>query len=428
MIRKEIYNGVNLNVIPSEKFKTNYLSVNFIVPLDKDTAYLTALVPKILSRGSKKYPDMAKISERLEYLYAAGITPVYTKRAQSIAVGFAADFVKDNFVPAGTNLLEDVCEILFDIIFSPLTENGFFSKSYTESEKIDLINFINSKINNKAAYAKEKCTEIMFEGHPYGVCEFGTTEQVKGADEVQVYNRYLDIVKKAPVEIFFSGECEQEKLIQTIKKYFPEDISRTCAFPGKELLDRKVKNVKNFEEAMPVAQGKLVMGLRMGGIDVNSYESAAFAVFNEIFGGSPSSKLFMNVREAMSVCYYCRSMPDLYMSAMFVSSGIESKDFDKAKNAILEQLDAVKNADFTEVEIEDAKRSLINNYKELDDSAHALCTWYMSRIISGNSETPKDTISKIMNVTKEDIVNACKNVELDTVYFIRGNGQDGEEE
>ena len=363
MIRKKIYNGVNLNVIPSEKFKTNYLSVNFIVPLDKDTAHLTALVPKILSRGSEKYPDMTKISERLEYLYAAGITPVYTKRAQSIAVGFAADFVKDNFVPAGSNLLENVCELLFDIIFHPVLENGAFLKSYTESEKIDLANFINSKINNKAAYAKEKCTEKMFEGHPYGYSEFGSAKQVESASEHQVYDRYLEIIEKAPVEIFFSGECDNDKFENIIKKYIPENSARKTDFPARNFLDGKVKSVKNFEETMPVAQGKLVMGMRIGGVNVTSENAAAFAVFNEIFGGSPSSKLFMNVREAMSLCYYCRSIPDLYMSAMFVSSGIESKDFDKAKAAILEQLNSVKNADFTQDDIDDAKRSLINNYK-----------------------------------------------------------------
>ncbi len=428
MIRKNIYNGVNLNIIPSEKFKTNYMSVNFIVPLEKETAYLTALVPKILARGSKKYPDMAKISERLEYLYASGISPVYAKRAQSIVVGFAADFIKDSFLGNGESLLESVCEVLFDIIFAPVTENGAFVKAYTESEKIDLINMIDSKINNKAAYAKEKCTEKMFGEHPYGCSELGTVLQVKNTDEKRVYQRYLEIIKKAPVEVFFNGECDEEKLSEIIKKYVPEESGRNTVFPGREFLDGSVIKVNEYEEAMPVAQGKLVMGLRMGGINVNSDDSAAFAVFNEIFGGSPSSKLFMNVREAMSLCYYCRSMPDMFMSAMFISSGIESENLEKAKNAILLQLEQMKNEDFTEEDIDDAKRSLVNNYKELDDGAHTLCMWYLSRIITDNCSSPEQTISKIMKVTKQDIVNAAKKVELDTVYFIRGTGKEGEDE
>lgn len=428
MIRRKIYDGVHLNIISSEKFKTNFMSVNFIVPLQKETACLTALVPKILARGSKKYPDMAKISERLEYLYAAGISPIFVKRAQSIIVGFAADFIKDGFVDSGESLLESVCEVLFDIIFSPVTENGAFLKAYTESEKTDLINIINSRINNKAAYAKEKCIEKMFDGHPYGCSEFGTVEQVKSTDAKSVYDRYLEIINKAPVEIFFNGECDAEKLTEIIKKYVPEEKERNTDFPGRELICGPVESVKEYEETMPVAQGKLVMGLRMGGVNVNSENSPAFAVYNEILGGSPSSKLFMNVREAMSLCYYCRSMPDMFMSAMFISSGIESENLEKAKKAILEQLEQMKNADFSEEDIADAKRSLVNNYKELDDSAHSLCLWYLSRIISGNFSSPEETISKIIKVSKKEIVDVSKKVELDTVYFIKGTGKEGEDE
>ena len=180
---------------------------------------------------------------------------------------------------------------------------------------------------------------------------------------------------------------------------------------------------------MPVAQGKLVMGLRIGVIDTNSKESAAFSVFNEIFGGSPSSKLFMNVREAMSLCYYCRSMPDQYMSTMFISSGIETENKEKAKNAILDQLDAVKKGDFTEEDIEDAKRSMKNSYKELDDSANALCMWYLSRLLMGSDGTPDEVIEKLMKVTKDEIIKAANKVLLDTVYFIKGTGNgEGDEE
>ena len=188
MNRINIYDGVNLNVITSEKFKTNFMSVNFILPLDEKNAHLTALVPKILSRGCKKYTDMAKISERLEYLYASGIAPVYVKRAESLIVGFSADFIKDAFVPDETDLLECVSELLFGIIFDPLAENGSFREDYTYGEKTDLINFINSKINNKAAYAKEKCTAEMFKGHPYGISEYGTADDVRKATAKDAYD------------------------------------------------------------------------------------------------------------------------------------------------------------------------------------------------------------------------------------------------
>ena len=429
MQRCKLSEGVHLNLLPSEKFKTNFLSVCFVVPLEKENAHLTALVPKVLSRGCKAYPDMAAISERLEYLYASDISAVYVKRAESLIVGFSADFVKDAFLPdKEENLLNSVSTLLFDILFDPLIENGAFRESYVAGEKADLINAIGAKINNKAAYAKERCTEIMFGARPYGISELGTVEEVRAATSKQIYERYKQIAETAPIEIFFNGECDAEELSALVKSRIPVGAHRKTSFPTRAFLDGEPDEVTEVTDEMPVAQGKLVMGLRMSGVNVNAPDAAAFNVFNEIFGGSANSKLFMNVREAMSLCYYCRSMPDMFMSALFISSGIEPENREKAKKAILEQLDAMKAGDFSDDDIAEAKLSLCNAYKELDDSASALCLWYLSRVIFGNDGTPEDTMEKIRAVTADEIRAAAEKVSLDTVYFIKGTGKSNSEE
>ena len=429
MQRCKLSEGIYLNLLPSEKFKTNFLSVCFVVPLEKENAHLTALVPKVLSRGCKAYPDMAAISERLEYLYASDISAVYVKRAESLIVGFSADFVKDAFLPEkGENLLNSVSALLFDILFDPLIENGAFRESYVAGEKADLINAIGAKINNKAAYAKERCTEIMFGARPYGISELGTVEEVRAATSKQIYERYKQLVETAPIEIFFNGECNAEELSALVKSRIPVGAHRKTSFPTRAFLDGDPDEVTEVTDEMPVAQGKLVMGLRMSGVNVNSADAAAFNVFNEMFGGSANSKLFMNVREAMSLCYYCRSMPDMFMSALFISSGIEPENREKAKKAILEQLDAMKVGDFSDDDIAEAKLSLCNAYKELDDSASALCLWYLSRVIFGNDGTPEDTMEKIRAVTADEIRAAAEKVSLDTVYFIKGTGKSNSEE
>lgn len=429
MQRCKLSEGIHLNLLPSEKFKTNFLSVCFVVPLEKENAHLTALVPKVLSRGCKAYPDMAAISERLEYLYASDISAVYVKRAESLIVGFSADFVKDAFLPEkGENLLNSVSALLFDILFDPLIENGAFRESYVAGEKADLINAIGAKINNKAAYAKERCTEIMFGARPYGISELGTAEEVRTATSKQIYERYKQLVETAPIEIFFNGECDAEELSALVKSRIPVSAHRKTSFPTRAFLDGEPDEVTEVTDEMPVAQGKLVMGLRMSGVNVNSADAAAFNVFNEMFGGSANSKLFMNVREAMSLCYYCRSMPDMFMSALFISSGIEPENREKAKKAILEQLDAMKAGDFSDDDIAEAKLSLCNAYKELDDSASALCLWYLSRVIFGNDGTPEDTMEKIRAVTADEIRAAAEKVSLDTVYFIKGTGKSNSEE
>ncbi len=427
MRRTEIMPGVNLNTIDSEKFKTNFFSVCFVVPLEKENAHLNALVSKVLLRGCRNYPDIASISKRLEFLYASTISPIYVKRAQSLIIGLSVEFLKDAYLPKGEKLLNDAVKLVFELLFEPLVSDGKFKEDYTESEKIDLINTINAKINNKASYAKERCAEVMFGAHPYGLSELGTVEEVKNASARQVYDRYLHIINNAPAEIFFNGECDREYLEGLISSGFPSSKNRLQKFPGREFLDGAPDEITEVTDEMPVAQGKLVMGMRMSGINVCSENAGAFALFNEIFGGSPSSKLFVHVREEMSLCYYCRSMPDMFMSAMFVSAGIETENRDKACDAILAQLDAMKNGEFSEEDISDAKRSLANSYRELDDSAAAKCLWYLSRIIFGSLEEPETVSEKIMNVTAAQITEAANSVSLDSVYFIKGTGLAQEE-
>ncbi len=430
MQRIKLSEGVHLNIHPSDKFKTNYFSVCFVVPLEKENAHLTALVTKVLARGCRKYPTMAAISEKLEYLYASDISPIYVKRAESLIVGFCADFIKDAYLPnSSEGLLAEVIQLVFDLLFDPLVENGAFSETYTDGEKTDLINAIGAKINNKAAYAKERCTSLMFGAHPYGVSETGTISDVRSATAADVYARYKAIVETAPIEISFNGEADTDTLKKWIYERLPQSTTRLSAFPGRTFLEGEPDELNEVSEEMPVAQGKLVMGFRMGGIEVGHPDAAAFSVFNEIFGGSPNSKLFMNVREAMSLCYYCRSMPDMYMSALFISCGIETENRVKAQDAILAQLDAMKHGEFSEEDIADAKRSLANSYRELDDSAAALCLWYTSRRLCGSAATPDEIMRAIEAVRAEDIKRVAEKVVLDSVYFIKGTGNSsGEEE
>ena len=372
-----------------------------------------------MSRGSRKFPSIAHISQRLEYLYAAEISTIFYKRGQSIVAGFFADFIKDDFVPQEKSLLADVCEVLFDLVFNPLVEDGKFNEQYTQGEKKDLINIINSKLDNKAVYAKEACVSAMYEGNPYGLCIHGKVEDVDKATPEQIYDRYCTITRECPIEICFNGKCDSFELEELIKKSVPLNEYRISTFPKTSILSGEPEKIKEQEEKMPVAQGKLVMGFRIGGVTVNSSDSFAFTLFNEILGGSASSKLFLNVREALSLCYYCKSMPDQFMSNMFISSGIENKNKDLAQREILKQLEAMKSGDFTQEHIEQAKLSIKNSYKALDDSAHSIMRWYVSRIIAGNSDTPEQVCDGIMRVTKQEIIDVAKKVCLDTVFFLR---------
>ena len=170
---------------------------------------------------------------------------------------------------------------------------------------------------------------------------------------------------------------------------------------------------------MPVVQGKLTLGFRSGTI-LTDKNYPAFALFNEIFGGSPTSMLFNNVREKMSLCYYCSSAPDALKGVLMVISGIENSNKDKAKEAILAQLDAVKNGNFTDEELMLARKSLVNGYKEIPDSNSGLYNWYLTRMIAGLSSSPQDAADAVLAVTKEEVIEVAKKVTFEMSYFLQG--------
>ena len=249
-------------------------------------------------------------------------------------------------------------------------------------------------------------------------------EDIPGISAKESYEFYLDMLSKSRIEVFFNGDGDAQevsllfgKVFDTIKNRNPIALCETFV-TGKA----KEKVLERCEE-MPVSQGKLAIGFRTG-VVINDKECAALALANEIFGGSPVSKLFMNVREKMSLCYYCKSVPDAYKGVMFVLSGIESENRDKSLNAIMKELQDMKDGNISEEEIQAAKLSLLNGYKTIDDNPSGLCSWYLARIICDNFENPEAVAQRIKNISKEEIVSAVNKVQLDTVYFLKGTGED----
>ena len=177
--------------------------------------------------------------------------------------------------------------------------------------------------------------------------------------------------------------------------------------------------VKTVIEEQSVAQGKLTIGLRSG-YALGDSDYHIFSLLNSLLGSSPTSKLFMNVREKMSLCYYCSSRPNALKGIMTIASGIEVDNFEKAKDVILAQIDALKAGDISDFEIESAKKSLINAYTELTDSPSGLVSWYLTRSFAGLSDTPEETAEKILSVTKEELIASAARLSLDTVYFLKG--------
>ena len=427
MERIKICDGIHLNIIKSDKFNTDYFDFNILLPLKKETASLAALLPMVLKRGCEKYPTMASLNKKLDYLYSTGISSRVIKRGEVQVIGFLCDFLKESLLPEGEKLIDEVFDTLGSLIFEPALCGSSFNAEYVKSEKKNLCDEINSLINNKNAYAIKKCHEAMCPNDDFAISELGDIASVEKITPESLCEFYFELISHAQFELFYTGLCDRDKIIGLCQKLFSGvKLDKPYQLGTKKFISRNSTPAELCED-MEVSQCKLIMGFST---DRTFYDGkyTAFSLFNELFGGSPTSKLFENVREKLSLCYFCRSIPEAHKGILTVASGIEARNYDLAVKEILLQLENTKNGIISDEELDSAKKSLINGYRELYDDGASLPLWYLSRFIAGNTQSIEEVIEEIPHITKEEITECARKVNLDTVFFLKGTLTDGGDE
>ena len=413
--RIRLAEGVYLNYLPDRKFKTSLLSAQFVTPLRRETASGNALLPAILRRGTVRYPDLGVLAARLDHLYGARIDYTIRKKGENQCVGFVASFIDDSYAPGREKLLEPVAELLGEMICEPATKHGRFIPAYFESERTNLTDAIRSIINDKRDYADMRLLQEMCAGEPYGISRLGEEESLAKLQPKKLYAQYTKLISTSQLELFYCGSAPLERVERALQSAFStlprEDIGEIAVVQPHQ----KPAEVRYLQEEMDVTQGKLGMGFTCG-----SEDTPALLMGNTLFGGSSNSKLFMNVREKLSLCYFASSLYHRQKGMITVSSGIEFDKYQQAYDEILRQLEAVQNGDLEDWELEGAKSVLLNAYASMSDSQGKLENFYLGQAATGQEETPEILARQVREVTAERIFDAMKTVTLDTVYFLKG--------
>ena len=415
--RKEIYDGIALTVIETDKFKFNRIFIDFVLPLENERAAKNALFADVLMRGTEKYPGLLPLQKKLSSLYGADVDTYVGTSGEAHVITVFAKLLKDKYALGGEEITREGAELLCEVLTNPQKENGIFCEAYVESEKEKLIDDIAAQINDKDAYALHRAIEIMCEGEAWGISELGKPEDVEKITASELYEHYNYVLSHAQAEVFAIGEFPEgtpEKLVRDIFG----GVSRGEVPDHSTKIVRAAGEVKKAVEHQELRQGKLVLGFRTGvGEGEDGYD--ALKVFNCVFGSGTQSKLFMNVREKLSLCYHCSSR--IYAKGvMMVTSGIEPANYDKARNEILAQLDEIRNGNISDEEMDSAKKRLRNSMLSVGDSPEALHSWYANNNIFSLSATPEEMIERLERVTKEDVAEAAKKITLDTEYFLCG--------
>jgi len=393
--------------------------MNFICKLTRETASLNALLPRVLRRGSKKLPDMTHISAALDELYGTRIEPITRKKGELYGVGFYIDFPDDRYLPGSQCLLEEAVDVAGEILLSPCLQNGYLREDYVESEKSNLIDDIRAAINDKRGYSVMRLIEQMCENEAYGVSKLGTEKEAGSITKESLTAHYNEIIKNSRVELFYCGSAEPSRVEAAFRNSLQTLPLRETAPPPKTeiIFEPTTEQPRQFTDEFDIMQGKLVIGFRMGQAMKNP-DYPAIMMFNAIYGGGVSSKLFVNVRERLSLCYYVNSMIDKQKGIMLVSSGVEFSDFDKTSDEIFAQLDKVKNNEITEQEFDTAKRNIISDIQSALDKPGGLEEFYFDSVTASLPYDPTKLCEMIESVTPERVVYVASGIKTDSIYML----------
>lgn len=417
---KRLADGVELAVTRTDKFKTGLLAATLTIPLSEDTATAGALIPEVLYRGTRNHPDMEKLSAATDGLYGASLSAGVRQRGESQCVSVLCSFIDDRYALDGSAVLEPAAALMGEVLLDPVLQDGAFRRDYVESEGANLADRIQARVNDKRSWAVFRLIQEMCAGERYAVDKLGSAEQARAMSPEKLWAAYQALLPAAKVTFYYGGSAEPERAEDAVRRSFAPLLTGRTAPVDCRVAAKPKGPVRTAADAMDVTQGKLAMGFRTGGIAVGSAEHPALLVCNTLYGGSANSKLFLNVREKMSLCYYASSMLDKIKGLMVVSSGVEFADFDRAQEAILAQLEAVRRGEFTKDELTAAVRTTANSLRGRGDSQAQLEDDQLTRLLFHTAREGEELIGAVESVTADQVVEAAQKLELDTVYRLTG--------
>ena len=417
---KEIKKGIKFHKIYTDKFKTNLIAVFLTTKLTRENVTKNALISTILRRGSKNMNTQEEISKQMEEMYGAGFDCGLDKTGDNQVLKFYIENINDQFIPQhNENMLKSAIEKLLEIVFNPYIEDGEFKKEYVEQEKNNIKQKIEGKIDNKARYALNRCIEEMYKDEPFGLFKFGYIEDLEGIDGKNLYEYYQDLIRNCKIDIFVSG-IVPDNIEQLIEEN--ENVSKLQERQADyviPVITKKETNQKEnvVTESMEVTQGKLVLGLD---INLENEEQKYDALlYNSILGGTANSKMFQNVREKAHLAYVASSSYSRQKSNIFINCGIEIANYEKALEIVKKQIEDMKNGDFTEEDIQNAKKGIISTIDLIDDEQDTGITYYFGQELSAHKIGADEYKEKVEKIQKEDIVKIANAVSINTIYFLK---------
>lgn len=420
--------GIRFTAMQSTKFKASVLVFSVTVPLSPQYLINNVLLSGLLRRGTHALPSMAELNRSLDELYGSYIEIRSATLGNNLSLVLSAEVLDNKYIPDGTDAIGGVIDIISQILLTPCFCDLDFNRDIFEQEKKIFEDNVLAEKNNTRSYSIKRCAELLGEGISLAPSLAELPDLIKNTSFDEIREYYMNIISRSPLEVFYVGSDKPDSIKEKIDRCFAQH-NASILHPKMSLVPYSRKTLSSVTEEMDVSQGKLALGFTTGVVlskDDDRYYTAL--MLNEIFGGSASSKLFLNVREKMSLCYFCSSSYSIYTGALMVSCGIEPDKCDLAREAILDQLDKIRNGDISDFEMAAAKKSISNSYLQLYDSPFDIQSFYSGRRFFDVHDGIEDCCNKLMRVTAAQISELAKDISLESEFFVNGTRADDNSE
>lgn len=409
--------GVTLRTYPDRRFKQGCLTFQIVRPMRAEEAAMNALFPAVLLRGTEKHRDLRDITLRLDELYGASVGALVRRVGDYQTTGLSCGFIEDRFCIPGDQVLAPMIDFIRELLFEPILEEGGFCKSFVESEKKNLIATIESELNDKRVYAMGRMVKTMCKADSYGVPRLGDAESAAVIDPVTLYEHYQKILKESRIDIFYVGSAKLEDIAAMVMPLLQAIDRNYQPLPGQTPFQDA--GGADVVEEMDVTQGKLCMGF-VTPITNRDCDFVPMQLMNTIFGAGMTSKLFVNVREKLSLCYSVGSGYYGSKGIVTVSAGIDFDKEQQTREEILRQLKAMQEGDISKQELTAAKEALLSSLRGTHDSPGSIEGFYATSALSGLRLTPAEYMEAIYSVTIDQVIAAAQTLKLHTTYFLKG--------
>ena len=413
----ELFPGITLRCYPDQRFKHGCLSVQLVRPMCREEAALNALLPAVLLRGCSSCPDLRDITLRLDDLYGAAVGTQVRRVGDYQTTGFYASFIEDRYAMEGDAVLAPMVSFLKELLLDPVKEDGAFRADFVEGEKKNLISTIEAQLNDKRAYAMEQMMRRMCREDTFGLSRLGEKEDVAAITPKALFDHYQNILRTSRIDVFYVGSAPANQVAELIREMLGGIERNYVNLPAQTGFHNCPGG--SYEEQMDVAQGKLCMGFTSP-VTIRDEGYVAMQLLNLVFGGGMTSKLFMHIRETLSLCYAIGSGYHGSKGIISVSAGIDSSRSKQVQGEVLAQLEACCRGDITQEELTAAKQAMRAGILSTPDAPATIEGYYATAALSGMQLTMEEYLAAVEQVTVQQVAEAARQLELHTVYFLKG--------